>query len=159
MSSAIRPALARLLQEQLDAAGRLNTLLEQEQNALTQVDPATVETLAAEKQQLLERLEDRERQRLELLASAGYAPGNPGMTAFLRANDPDGVLGAKWDRLLSEVRRCRDQNRCNGGILEMTRVRLQHALDILRGQLPGGPGYGPKGKPVGHNERRSIAKA
>ncbi|MHB1240787.1 MAG: flagella synthesis protein FlgN [Gammaproteobacteria bacterium] len=159
MSSAIYGALARLLQEQLEAASRLNALLDQEQNALTQVDPTTVETLTVDKQQHLEQLEDWERRRLQLLASAGYAPGNPGMTAFLHANDPDGVLSAKWEELLTLVRACRDRNRRNGGILEMSRIRIQQALDILRGQLPGGSGYGPKGKPLGHNQRRSIAKA
>ncbi len=158
-ASRILPEIRRLLSEQLEGTRRLNDLLEEEHAALARLESATVEKLAAEKQHELEALEIRERERLRLLAAAGYAPDQAGMTAFLHGHDPHGELTRQWEALLEEVRRCRQANRRNGGILELSRVRIQQALEILRGQLPAAGGYGPKGKSIGYPSRRTIAKA
>lgn len=151
--------LRGLLDEQLTGTRRLNDLLQEEHEALTRLDSESVEALAAGKASELEALETRERARLRLLAAGGYAPDQAGMTAFLRDHDPDGGLGRRWEQLLEEVRRCRHGNRRNGGILEVSRARIQQALEILRGQLPDAGGYGPKGKTSGYPNRRTIAKA
>jgi flagellar biosynthesis/type III secretory pathway chaperone len=77
-ASRILPEIRRLLSEQLEGTRRLNDLLEEEHAALARLESATVEKLAAEKQHELEALEIRERERLRLLAAAGYAPDQAG---------------------------------------------------------------------------------
>lgn len=157
-SAALYPAIQHLVREQLAGTRRLNTLLEQEHAALARLDTAAMETLAGEKQQALDLLERQERERLALLAGAGYTPDRAGMSAFLRSHDPNRELSSLWEALLEEVRRCREANRRNGGILEVSRARIQQALEILRGQLPDAGGYGPAGRSVGYPNRRTIAK-
>lgn len=155
----ILPAVRRLVRTQLEGTRRLNALLEKEHTALAQLDAAAMTTLADQKQTELDALEGHERERLALLSGAGYAPDQAGMAAFLHAHDHDGDLLRQWNELLEEVRRCRQANRCNGGILEVSRARIQQALEILRGQLPDAGGYGRAGKSVGYPNRRTIAKA
>ena len=129
------PVLYALLQAERESVRQLAACLEQERQALSELDGPTLEAVAGTKQQLLQGMEQQARERTALASATGY--DRESMQDFIEAVDQQGELITCWQELLAELQACHHQNRVNGGIIELGRQGLHTALGLLRGQQAG----------------------
>ncbi|MDX1334947.1 MAG: flagellar protein FlgN [Gammaproteobacteria bacterium] len=153
--------LHTLLQQQVDSARELTSLLEREREALEGKDPEQITEVVTEKQALLSQLSQIEMNRERLLHSLGIDNTPEALDLFIQENDENAKLATVRDELRSVLDNCFQLNRVNGGIAELSYHYLAHSLAILRG----GEGenettYGPQGKTKAPaDNQRSLAKA
>jgi flagellar biosynthesis/type III secretory pathway chaperone len=149
--------MRRLLAREVDSATELRTLLRQEQQVLAE-DPASIETVARAKYDLLARLEALHDQRRQLLTSSGFNSDRAGVERYLSAcGNRD--LNAAWDHLLSVVAECRENNQVNATIVAHSRRTIRDTLALLHGASPNAATYDPTGRTSGAGISRSWAKA
>ena len=119
-------SLAQHLAQQSVLLTRFIALLEAEQHCLAQgrIDSTRLQTLATDKQALLNEIDRMERQRQHALQRLGYGDDSRDSA---RAADDAGCPAA-WQRLLELATRARLLNRLNG---ETIRTRLAHNQRIL----------------------------
>ena len=124
-------ALEEETQQQLHT---LMGLLETEQQALKLRNFEEIETCVKDKESILCRLEELERKRVQLMQSPG-----------------------EETRLLLE--KCRDLNKVNGGIVEVSRQFNQRMLDTLLGSSKAENSlYDAAGNKPAHSHRQVMAK-
>lgn len=149
-----------LLRAEFDCAGRLQSALLVEADALLARDVDALERAVGEKHQLMQRLEQLDADKQRLLTSHGYGSDPAGVEACIAWCDASGHLLRGWHMLLERVRHCQQQNRVNGVTLESSRRHAQQVLNILRGQSPLPDLYKPTGMTVHSGDTgRSLAKA
>jgi flagella synthesis protein FlgN len=153
-----RQRLKAALEHEIQCTEALIRALDEEQEALTGREPARLETVLRDKQSQLVELEQASRQRNAVVQQAGYSADRQGVEACVRACDVQGSLNALWERLNELVRQCRERNRVNGGIVELSRHHVQRALAVLRGGLPDSDLYTSEGRSVGGASHRSLGK-
>jgi flagellar biosynthesis/type III secretory pathway chaperone len=132
-----RRRLEDLLDREIDAARLLASILAAERTALTGPSAEAVQTMAAEKMQLIRTIETLEEERRAQGAAAGQA------------------LPA-WRTLLELMAGCRAANEINGYIINMRRGQIKQLIDIVRGGAP--VTYGPQGKTFA-KALRALAQA
>lgn len=159
MPHATLPQLASLMQTQLEMSQQLEDALDRERTAIGAHDSGALETIVEEKNRLLSRLHKLDGEREALLLQAGYADGAEGLQAYLIAHDQDGELNSLWQTLTRHARRCRDKNRVNGGLVDVSLNAVRQALQLLRGETGDAAVYDPRGQAVGGANQRSLAKA
>jgi flagellar biosynthesis/type III secretory pathway chaperone len=137
MNPEARRRLEDLLDREIDAARLLASILAAERIALTGTSTEAVQTMAAEKVQLLHNIEKLEDERRALGATAGQA------------------LPA-WRTLLELMAGCRAANEVNGYIINLRRGQIKQLIDIVRGGAP--VTYGPQGKTFA-KALRALARA
>ena len=109
-------------------------LLETEQEALKQRNFEEIESCVKDKENILGQLEELERKRVQLMQDPG-----------------------EETRLLLE--KCRELNKVNGGIVEVSRQFNQRMLDTLLGSDAGENGlYDAAGNKPAHAHRQVMAK-
>lgn len=150
--------LQDLLEREIQTAEALHARLCEERTLLAN-DPAAIERAAADKQGLVEQLEQHDAARARLLAHAGYGADPHEMSRFLEQGDRGGVIQRRWDRLLEILEQCQQQNLLNGAIVEAARHSVRDALTVLHGQSPRSETYGATGKTDGPALSRPLAKA
>lgn len=151
--------LDELLTKQLADTAALIRLLEQEKSILTS-DPEAVEQLAAQKQQVISRLEFLHNESNSLLQQTGYAGDRNGMQAFLAwCDNKECLLHKRWEALLENIENCRRLNQINGMVVEKSTQTLRHALAILCGQSITDISYDASGTTISDNSGRPLAKA
>lgn len=151
--------LHTLLLAERESVRQLAACLEQELQALAELDGPSLEAVAATKQQLLIRMEQQAGERAALAQAAGY--GQSAMQAFLEDIDHQGVLMACWQELLAALQTCQHQNRVNGGVIELGRQGLHTALGLLRGQEAGprSTTYQSNGRTPTYLDHRALGTA
>lgn len=152
------PQLAKLMDQEIEAAQALLDTLQAESEALGR-DPEALEQAALRKQSLVTGMESLHQKRCTLLQSAGCAPTRSGLEDFLARFDLGGRLQQRWQRLLDLTHRCRDVNLSNGAAVEMSRLHLRQALAIIHGQSPQTVTYGASGESQATATGRVLAKA
>lgn len=134
------------LAAQSAAAEEMERLLDREHERIAARDWPAVQTLAAEKNQLAQRLQSLMR---DLLALTGDAPGE-------RVN----ALGLRleWDALMERARRLQSSNRESRVLLDRHHARASAALQVLnRGNAA--PTYGRYGMAGFGGLRQKLAAA
>ena len=137
---ALREGLAELLRAELARAGRLREVLALERDALGRRDFPAIEQAAAEKERLIAALESLAERQTALLRAAGFPGGNTSLRENLQKTGMADLLPL-WDELQDLLRRCRQQNLVNGGVIEMSRRLAREVLATLRGTVPGSEVY------------------
>ncbi|MFA7387612.1 MAG: flagellar protein FlgN [Thiohalobacteraceae bacterium] len=157
----IRTRIQPLLRAEYACAGRLNRLLDAETQALVARDVDAIERLIEDKQSVLQEFETLEAQMQQLLHDAGFAgAARPDVEGCLNWCDDRGTLIRGWRLVLERVRHAQQQNRINGATLESARRHAQHAVAILRGQVPEVDVYNPAGATAANvAASRTLAKA
>lgn len=158
MTTELNDRMRALLSKELEHAAALVKLLRNERDLLT-TDSAAVQTSAQAKQKVIDELELLHRQRVQLLADAGYSADRFGMDHYLRCADVPGPLQDLWDRLLAAVTECREANQVNAAIVEAGRRTVRDTLALLHGQTPGASTYAADGQTKDGGLSRSLAKA
>ena len=155
-----RLRLNELLRAEYECAGRLQSVLLTEAEALEGRDLDALEQLVGEKHQLMQRFEQLDSDKLRLLQSQGYDGDQAGIEACIAWCDETGQLLRGWRSLMERLRNCQQQNRVNGITLDASRRHAQHALNLLRGESSLPDLYSPAGitsQPGAAG--RSLAKA
>ncbi len=150
-----RRRLEVLLDVELGVARELTQTLDAERIALTGTDPQAVEAEAAAKLEVLARLEQLEKSRLELCREAGISLPPAPTVASSPTGAADSIV-ARWQTLMDMMARCRAANEVNGYIVNVRRNQVQQLLDVVRGTKS--HTYGPGGKTT-VRALRDIARA
>lgn len=135
----------RLVQQEIDCAQRLIGILEAENRALEVQDPETLDQCSGQKQHLLVEMTRHVTAQEGFLAAQRLPPGREGMNRFIAELGEDAEERRLWRQLEELARACRDGNEINGNIITLSRVRVQRALEVLRGPGDTGKTYGREG--------------
>lgn len=139
----IRTELHHILMREAETAERLLQVLRAEHDAVANGDADKLETLLAEKQPLIQQLEQCWRRHSALLVDAGVALDRIEQGLLQLSNGE--ALGAVWIRLRDAIASCREQNQRNGRLVAFRRRKTEQALSILLGGASGNESYGPDG--------------
>ncbi len=142
MDQDARHRLEDLLDREIEAARTLAVTLAAERAALTGDSPGAVETMAAEKTQILGAIEKLEAERRSLCPT-------PILTGLA-------VVAERWRALMELMAGCRAANEVNGHIIHVRQHQVRQLLEIVRG----GPAltYSPQGKTFA-KALRALARA
>lgn len=152
-------SLTELLGAELDLTRRLDAALERERAAIARHDVEALEEVVQDKRRLVQRLSHLAGEREARATAAGYSPDGEGLRRFLAARDTDGRLMALWSQLEAAARTCREKNRINGGLLDLSLQAVRQALELLRGGDATAAVYGPRGDAPVVTAQRTLAKA
>jgi flagellar biosynthesis/type III secretory pathway chaperone len=143
MNQDARHRLEDLLDREIEAARTLAVTLAAERTALTGDSPDAVETMAAEKTQILGAIEKLEAERRTLFPT----PSIPALAA---------TVAERWRALMELMAGCRAANEVNGHIIHVRQHQVRQLLEIVRG----GPAltYSPQGKTFA-KALRALARA
>ncbi len=133
-----------MLQQQVQLLKALNSLLNQEQQAIKSLDHTALKTIVDKKPPILKQIEYIEVQRLQLLKQAGFENNNVGIEAYLQQQS-NTELSHLWHTLLEQLRICQKTNQVNARLLEMKKINAESALNILLGQKTTVKTYGANG--------------
>ena len=155
MNSIIHDELKTLLPE---IYGQIHNLLEclcNERNVLATHDAAKLSALALAKNQAVERLEQLELQRQDLLRRAKLpvqALDNEGFAAYAQAQ---GIATGLIIEIKQMLHKCFEINQVNGAIMGLRLRQINQGLTLLRGETHGGfyeangrLGYSTSGRPI-----------
>ena len=150
--------LEQILQHQLECTEHMIECLQKERAALVSRDLNTLEEAVNDKSRYAEVLEELDRGREHSIRMLGYKADIKGLQQCF--NDlPNGAkLSGLWDRMLTNLRACQDDNIANGGILEHSRQHVEQALGILRGQSGSPSVYSAQGNAAADLGQRELAK-
>lgn len=140
--------IANTLQQELNAADALLSLLQQEATALSERDlPRLAEIIEAKSQQLT-LLDQASAIRQQILEEQKVPKSELQWRQLLdKCRDPR--LVADWYRLEGLIKACKKENQINGKLLSRSQRTLDRLNQILRGQAPQSGLYNQKG---GHSK-------
>lgn len=151
-------ALTALLRTELELAGQLESTLDQERAAIAAGTAEALESVLGEKNRLIARLTHLGGEREAALLRAGCTADLDGVRSLLDRHGADGDLLGLWSEVTEAGRRCREKNRVNGGLVEVSLQAVRQALGLLRGDDQA-PVYGPAGRALSEPSSRPLAKA
>ena len=127
--------LDQLLKKDEANLTRLAEALEQEHRALAGNDMQQLEQATSEKNELLDALRERAKQKIHLLAQLGYRPDSgQAVSDFLRDQaGADSLLMQRWEAAQKQLNECQHRNAVNGRILGHLQRRISRISDIIRG--------------------------
>lgn len=129
---------------ELEAARQLQECLQREQDHLVEADLRALAVNTEQKNGLVAHLEMLATQRLQAIAAAGYPETDEGVQAWLKTQN-DAVRG-DWDQLMALAASGKEWNRLNGILINQHMVRVQNALQAVRGGTGQPAVYGPNGQ-------------
>ena len=135
--------LEAVLDREIELGREFAAMLDAERAALTGDSAATVAERAAEKTELLGRLERLDAERRGLCGDNWDANASE-------------AIRARWRSLLAVMANCRAANEVNGYIVNARRGQVRQLLDVLRGDPA--TTYGPQGKALAP-ALRALARA
>lgn len=154
---AFREDLVERLTRELEIGRALLDALLGEQRAVSGFDEARIEAGAAHKEALVEALQNATGARLALMQDAGFDGSWPGIEHCIEAADDEhGTLQALFEELSRVGRRCIEENRLVGRLINR---RVQFISKALGGLAPHGAGeltYQASGKTEGGGEQRRF---
>ncbi len=150
-----------LLQEIASYLEQLQQALKNEYQALSDNNMPAIETIAREKTVLMDSLEDLDKERRNILSSAGLNLRATGIEDFLQ-NDNSGQaaeLKTTWTKIADLTRQCEKQNNINGIIIENNKQHTENALSILQGKQQGTELYSRQGKSIKTAAKQTVIRA
>ncbi len=148
--------LTKILQEELAALGQFLSLLCEEEVALLGGDPGALEAVVQRKNELAEKLQGFERQKVRVVATT-VAGGEAAQRAILAKWQTLPPLLPHWEEARRLAQLCQAQNQKNGIILREKQQLIQQALALLLGteaQLATYDGSGFARAPLGGISRK-----
>lgn len=124
-------ALLALVKTEIDLATSLLQTVQQERQALHNLDTDTVGELGRRKQGLAQKLQTACINRDTLLNDWGYPAGSRGAGALL-ANHPHAGLAEAWQTLADLASQCREENRLVGIAVSRHLLVANQAVQILQ---------------------------
>ncbi|NOX76237.1 MAG: flagellar protein FlgN [Gammaproteobacteria bacterium] len=151
-------ALSKILAEQFTQLNGMLAILKKEERALKDRDIETFEDAVQQKQRQVQRLEKLEKYIVSFSGNSAAAK----MDAYvfdLPASDIKNKITVQWENFQSLVRQCDQQNKVNNKVMLASRVSLQQAMDILRGEASTPNLYEASGKSKDAGRQQTIGVA
>lgn len=152
--------LAGIFAQEIDSLTHLQSILQQEYEALVNADVAAIETLSASKNAALNLQAELTRARQATLRNAAFSDTPEGLQQLIDQSDNRESLAADYRTLTELAARCRESNRSNGRLIIQKQRQASEALDILRRTDASSPTYSSQGKTDANGPGgRSLGKA
>ncbi len=154
--------LELLLRDLYEAMSELSLVLDSEHKALESEDVEQLQQAAVNKDQLSDRIEQLETNRVAMLQKLGLGKDLAAMKQLIngsssRAGDE---LYKLWNMVAELARECTVKNKLNGVIIETKRRLTDSSLSILHGNIPGNTElYDADGAKIASKGRSTIARA
>lgn len=120
--------IKRLIEAEVELANQLQTLLQKENDVLSQRFYSELPAITEQKMRLVEQLEHRAQQRQQIVA-----PDEKAAEAWKGLVDGDALLRDSWQQLQTELDLCKRINRINELVVNRSLKATQRVLSILRG--------------------------
>lgn len=128
--SAVWASLNATFEQDIPITSQLLELLQTERKALEARDYTTFQSVVADKQALLQMLEQHALQRQQLLQAAGFDNEQSTLQAASQEAPP---VAKAWRNLRTQWQLCQELNEINERIAKRTRLVVGQILDLLRG--------------------------
>ncbi|HIJ23247.1 MAG: hypothetical protein HON68_01175 [Gammaproteobacteria bacterium] len=153
--------LSTLLQQQHQLANKLEELLQQEQQLLSDDNPDAMLPIIEQKEQLAKHMSTAQKQILDSVKQRVAIQSDDQLAAALQKIDPTGTLLQRWELLLETAEKCRLLNETIGATINLKKKYTENGLAILRGQIGGNRAsvYSKKGVESYSQSSRIIDKA
>lgn len=150
--------LKQLLEKDLADLQQLDQTLQEESKALSERDAQNISAFAELKSNLVDQIRQRAKAKARLLATSG-AEIHPGQVrqGIDQFNDPD--LCRLWDESLDRLQHCKEQNLVNGLVIQRSKQRTEHLMDLVRGKPKKQNLYGQRGSSESLTSSNRIAEA
>ncbi|RJX34188.1 MAG: flagellar protein FlgN [Oxalobacter sp.] len=148
------------LDQELDTARQLMTVLKEEQSQLIKANIDSLEPLVGKKSALIARMSELAKARLTVLTQMGYPAEEASMQKWLDSPAAQSIKKAPikktWDELRAIIRSSKALNRTNGLLISTHMSRSQAALQVLQGNQGGAQVYGRNGQTSVQTTSRSL---
>ncbi|MFZ6817583.1 flagella synthesis protein FlgN [Undibacterium sp. Ji22W] len=126
--------LQQLIDQEIIVMQSLTQLLDEEQQVLVDNESEKLENITPNKNMLLAKVIELEKNRSELLLKSGYSNDINGMRQLLAANPSIQVLELEntWQSLLDISSLAQEKNRTNGLLINRHLNKNQAALNVLQ---------------------------
>ena len=153
--------IRQYLTQCLASSDQLILMLERERNALSNQSAKELENTAFEKKLLAELIDSQTKECGQRLEQEGYGQGPASISNYISkaGEDVSKELSTLWESIQQNLKRCQNENRVNGRVLETSQKRIKQAIDILHGQAPEGVLYGRAGKTVSDSKAHTLSRA
>ncbi|MDP1774100.1 MAG: flagellar protein FlgN [Methylobacter sp.] len=144
------PITEQLILNALQQAQQLHLELTQEAEALKQTSQAELlNTIAANKKQLVAQLEQFNSQLTQVLATEKLSNNQESITEYFKRAELAGLLPAasisNWAQLMLVCAECKKLNEQNGATIDLLSRHTKRSLDILKGKPESVNTYGSDG--------------
>lgn len=154
--------LGILFEKQEKALNKMLNILNQEYHALENNDRESFDLVLEKKELHAKALEELEKEFSPVIATIGGTIDRKSLENFIDSvqNPPDKQeLIAKWENFLAALNKCHEQNMINYRIVESSKVNIQQALNIIRGDTGLPRLYEASGKENTDIQGQSLAVA
>lgn len=125
--------LLELFTDDIGSAEQLLELIEHEFQALSDRDLPRLQSILADKQPLLARLDQHGKARSQLLIGLQLSADRTGLQALAARSSQGAELLARGDALSALLERCQVTNLRNGRLIRSSQASTSSILGILRG--------------------------
>lgn len=150
--------LKALLQEDIRQLDMLAELLVREKAVLASPDIQPLQEITPLKNQVLDGIRDRAKQKIRVLVGMGYTPAAGEPSRFIRAGGLS-ELHELWKEADTKMRSCQQTNQNNGRVLGHLQKRLTRLTDIFRGASSQQKLYGARGQQTSVSGSSILASA
>lgn len=153
--------LNALTRQGVTLLGTLETLLDQEHEALGQRDITQLQQLVDQKTQALAALEENNLTRNQLLTEAGITPDKAGLKQYCAQLAPSEAELFKdhWRSMETALHSVNEKNQRNELIISRNSRNLEQLLSILRGQNQRNVLYDQSGGKGNYSAQNRLGKA
>jgi len=149
------------LMQGISVLEQLENLLEAERKALSNRQLEEIQDKTEQKQALLTRYLELNKDRVTLLQSLGYTPDGDGVSNMISAAPPSAqtVLNDSWSKLQNKLSALQESNKINGLISSRNLKNIEQLLSIMSGRSTKDRLYNQKGSAGHYRAQSRIGKA
>lgn len=149
------------LMQGISVLEQLENLLEAERKALSNRQLEEIQDKTEQKQALLTRYLELNKDRVTLLQSLGYTPDGDGVSNMIAAAPESAqmVLNDSWNKLQSKLSALQESNKINGLISSRNLKNIEQLLSIMSGRSAKDRLYNQKGSAGHYRAQSRIGKA
>ena len=149
--------LKKYLLLEIDCASHLQTLIQDEQEALASLDDKLIILNSERKQQLIDSLQDATQGRVDLMMQQGLKANHEGVVSCLEIAYFDSELEDMFNQLNTLATSCARENKTAGQLIHRRSSFLTRAIDNLVQMQPANGGlYQANGKTTSFNSARHL---
>ncbi|MCM0612220.1 flagellar protein FlgN [Marinobacter sediminum] len=150
--------LKDLLSQDVRQLKELANVLQNEKTLLSTSDIRALDSLTAEKNQLLSEIRERAKQKIRTLVAMGYQPDSGEPSRFIHSAGLTELYDL-WKEADTQMSECQILNQNNGRVMSHLQKRLARLTDIFRGANATQKLYGAKGEHTSVSSRTVLASA
>ncbi len=137
--------LKELLSRDVQQLQELTDILRKERSCLSSSDLSELQGLTTQKNQILDQIRDRARQKIRVLVALGYQPDKASPSRFIQSTGQT-ELFELWKQADRQMQECKTLNQNNGRVISHLQKRLSRLASIFRGATGQQKLYGAKGE-------------